>query len=61
MTQRVTDAHLTEMMTDQLHLVTALYNIAHDTTEHEIVRTAMAALMNTEAGRNYVALNPIVL
>lgn len=61
MTHRVTDDHLTEMMTDQLTMVTALYNIAHDSTDHEVVRTAMAALMNTEAGRNYVALNPIVL
>lgn len=61
MTQRVSDEKLTDMMTDQLVMVTALHNIAAESDDAEIVRTSAAALMNTEAGRNFVAINPINL
>jgi hypothetical protein len=48
-------------MTDQLVMVTALHAICNESEDAEIVRTSAAALMNTEAGRNYVALNPITV
>jgi hypothetical protein len=59
MPQRVSEEKLTDMMTDQLKMVSALHAIAADSEDAETVRTAAAALMNTEAGRNYVAINPI--
>lgn len=61
MPQRVSDSHVTDMMQDQLIMVTALREIAAESDDAEIVRTASAALMNTEAGRNFVAINPINL
>lgn len=61
MPQRVSDEHLTDIMTDQLVMVTALHSICNESEDAEIVRTSAAALMNTEAGRNYVALNPITV
>lgn len=48
-----------DVMTETLVLVTALHNIANESEDAEIVRTAMSALMNTEAGRRYSAINPI--
>jgi len=48
-----------DAMTETLVLVTALYNVAQESDDAEIVRTSMAALSNTEAGRRYMALNPI--
>ena len=61
MPQRVSDEKLTDMMTDQLAMVTALHHIVNESEDAEIVRTAASALMNTEAGRNYVVINPINL
>lgn len=61
MPQRVSDEKVTDMMTDQLVMVTALHAIAADSEDAETVRCAAAALMNTEAGRNFVAINPINL
>lgn len=49
----------TDVMTETLVLVTALHNIAAESDDAEIVRTSMAALSNTEAGRRYMAINPI--
>ena len=51
----------TELLTEQLQLVQALVNIAQESEEAETVRLAMAALMNTEAGRTYMAQNPMVI
>lgn len=48
-----------DVMTDTLALVTALHSIAQESDDAEIVRTSMAALSNTGAGRRYMALNPI--
>jgi len=59
MPQRVSDEQVTDMMQDQLAMVTALHTIACESEDAEIVRTAMAPLMNTQAGRNYVELHPI--
>jgi hypothetical protein len=51
----------TEMLTDQLKLVQALHNIAAESEEAETVRLAAGALMNTEAGRQYLSQNPLVV
>lgn len=48
-----------DVMTETLVHVTALHNIACESDDAEVVRTAMSALSNTEAGRRYMALNPI--
>lgn len=50
---------VTNMLQDQLVMVSALHAIAADSEDAETVRTAAAALMNTQAGRNFVAINPI--
>ena len=39
---------------EQLVFIEALYNIAHESNEAEIVRVAMAALTNTTAGITYL-------
>lgn len=49
----------TVMLTDQLVLVQALHNIAQESDDSEDIRMAMSALTNTEAGRTYLAHNPI--
>lgn len=59
MAQSLNDIRMTNMLEDQLKMVTALHTVACDSDDAEIVRTAMAALMNTSAGRAYVELNPI--
>lgn len=59
MPQRVSDEKLTDMMQDQLKMVTALHTIVNESDDAEIVRTAAAALMNTEAGQAFVSHNPI--
>lgn len=50
-----------QMMTDQLILVEGLYNTAMESSDVETVRGAMAALVNTEAGRTYLRLHPMML
>lgn len=45
-------------ISEQLILIEALFAIAHETTEAEIVRVAMAALLNTEAGLTYLSAHP---
>jgi hypothetical protein len=48
-----------DMLTDQLVLVQALHNIASESDDAEDIRMAMSALTNTEAGRTYLATNPL--
>lgn len=55
------EAKVDQMMTDQLVLVEGLYNTAMESNDVETVRGAMAALVNTEAGRVYLRANPMVL
>lgn len=50
-----------EMMTDQLRLVEALHNIASESTDGDIVRYAMGALIHTEAGRAYLNVHPVMV
>lgn len=50
-----------QMMTDNLILVEGLYNTAIESNDVETVRGAMAALVNTEAGRNYLRAHPMIL
>lgn len=40
---------------DQLILLEALFAIAHESGEAEIVRLAMSALVNTDAGLTYLS------
>jgi hypothetical protein len=47
------------MLENQLLFIEALYAIVCDSEEPEIIRRALSALTNTEAGRNYLAMNPI--
>lgn len=48
--QQPSDADLQE----QLILTQALFSIAHESEEAEIVRLAMSALVNTQAGLDYL-------
>ena len=48
-----------EMMSDSLVLVEALYNIVHESQEAETVRSAVFALTNTESGRAYLRAHPL--
>lgn len=44
----------TPSLDEQLILLEALFAIAHETGEAEIVRLAMSALVNTDAGLAYL-------
>lgn len=46
---------------DQLQLVEAHVSIVEDSEDIESVRTSAVALLNTDAGRSYVAFNPIAI
>lgn len=46
---------------EQLVIIEALFAIAHESMEAEIVRVAMAALVNTEAGLAYLSAHPFNL
>lgn len=49
------------MQMDQLQLVEAHVSIIEDSTDAESIRTSAVALLNTDAGRSYVAFNPIAI
>ena len=57
------DCHMdkSESLFDQLKLVESLYTVALESQESEIVRVAFAALVNTEAGRAYLASHPVAV
>lgn len=46
---------------DSLQLVEAHVSIIEDSADVESVRTSAVALLNTDAGRSYVAFNPIAI
>ena len=46
---------------DTLQLVEAHLSILEDSQDIESVRTSAVALLNTDTGRAYVALNPVAL
>lgn len=50
-----------EMLTDQLKLVEALHHIASESTDGDIVRYAMSALVSTDAGKVYLDQNPVMV
>ena len=50
-----------EMLTDQLKLVEALHHIASESTDGDIVRYAMGALISTDAGQAYLSQNPVIV
>lgn len=52
--QQPSDADLQE----QLILTQALFAVAHESEEAEIVRLAMSALVNTQAGLDYLHVHP---
>lgn len=49
------------MQMDQLQLVEAHVTIVEESADVESVRTSAVALLNTDAGRSYVAFNPIAI
>lgn len=49
----------TDLVSDSLVLVEALYAIAHESEEAETVRLAIAALTNTASGMSYLRTHPI--
>lgn len=51
----------TDLATDQLRLVEALHHIASESTDGDIVRYAMGALVSTETGRVYLSRNPVMV
>lgn len=51
----------TEMLATQLVHLEALYQIVMESDEPEIVRRALAALTSTEAGLDYIRLNPFTV
>lgn len=48
-------------LTEQLVLLQALYNIAHESEEAEIVRIAVAALLATQAGTVFLQAHPFTI
>lgn len=51
----------TTMMSEQLMMLDALYEIAMSTTDADTVRQAMLPLTGTAAGRAYLTAHPIIL
>lgn len=51
----------TDLMTSQLMLIEALFEIATESREADIVRRAVAGLQATEAGQHYLALHPLAV
>lgn len=49
------------MLETQLKLMQALYEIICESEEPEIIRRALSALTSTEAGIEYLTLNPITV
>lgn len=43
---------------EQLVLIEAIFAIAHESNDAEIVRLAMSALVNTSAGLTYLSAHP---
>ena len=48
----------TDTLSDQLVLLEALFAIAHESEEAEVVRLAMSALINTGSGLTYLSAHP---
>lgn len=55
------DNQVTELMTDQLIHVEALFEIALESTDADMVRRAIAGLQATEVGRNYLMKHPLAV
>lgn len=51
----------TTMLETQLVFVQALYEIVCESDEPETMRKALSALTSTEAGRQYLQMNPITV
>lgn len=51
----------TDLMTSQLMLIEALFEIATESREADIVRRAVAGLQATEAGQHYLAMHPLAV
>lgn len=47
------------MLETQLVYVQCLYEIMLESEEPDIIRRALAALTSTEAGRQYLEMNPV--
>lgn len=57
----MTETRVDQMMTDQMILVEGLYNTVMESDDAETVRGAVAALLNTEVGINYIRFHPLTL
>ena len=53
------ETEITNLATDQLMNVEALFEIATESSEAPIVRRAVAALQATDAGRRFLMLHPL--
>ena len=52
---------MTMLMTQRFVLIEALFEIALESTEADIVRRAVAGLQATEAGRQYLVEHPLAV
>jgi hypothetical protein len=50
-----------DLLTSQLLLIEALFEIATESNEADIVRRAVAGLQATEGGRAYLSQNPLAV
>jgi len=55
------DNQVTQLMTNQLIHVEALFEIALESTDADMVRRAIAGLQATEAGRAYLMMHPLAV
>jgi hypothetical protein len=55
------DNQVTELMTNQLIHVEALFEIATESTDADMVRRAIAGLQATPAGRAYLMAHPLAV
>lgn len=55
------DSHTEELLTSQLLHVEALFEIATESTDADMVRRAIAGLQATPAGRAYLCTHPLAV
>lgn len=52
---------ISQLMTDRLVMIEALFEIATESNDADIVRRAVAGLQATHAGKHYLAANPLAV
>jgi hypothetical protein len=55
----MTETDAARLKAEAIHLASALHTVVSESEEAETVRIAMAALLATQTGRDYIEANPL--